>query len=87
MIRRAGSRARCDPGTAVGGSDDGSGAGRDYGRVARAWRDAGITRVSLGVQSFVEAELRMTGRRHTAEVVERRSQCCVRRGSARSTWT
>ena len=34
-----------------------------------AWRDAGINRVSLGVQSFVEGELRRTGRKHTAEVV------------------
>jgi oxygen-independent coproporphyrinogen-3 oxidase len=39
--------------------------------LARAWRQAGITRVSLGVQSFVDAELRITGRRHTAEVVTR----------------
>lgn len=34
------------------------------------WRDAGINRVSLGVQSFVQRELARTGRRHTAEVVE-----------------
>ncbi len=39
-------------------------------RVA-AWRDAGINRVSLGVQSFVQKELARTGRRHTAEIVER----------------
>ena len=31
----------------------------------------GINRVSLGVQSFVERELRRTGRRHNAAVVER----------------
>jgi oxygen-independent coproporphyrinogen-3 oxidase len=37
--------------------------------LARAWHDAGINRVSLGVQSFVERELRQTGRRHTAAVV------------------
>ena len=36
-----------------------------------AWRDAGINRVSLGVQSFVQKELARTGRRHTAEIVER----------------
>lgn len=36
---------------------------------ARAWFDAGITRVSLGVQSFVDAELRRTGRRHNAAAV------------------
>lgn len=35
------------------------------------WRAAGINRVSLGVQSFVTPELRRTGRRHTAETVER----------------
>lgn len=37
---------------------------------ARGWRDAGITRVSLGVQSFVQKELAQTGRKHTAAVVE-----------------
>jgi oxygen-independent coproporphyrinogen III oxidase len=37
--------------------------------TARAWADAGINRVSLGVQSFVEKELRRTGRTHTAHVV------------------
>jgi oxygen-independent coproporphyrinogen III oxidase len=36
---------------------------------ALAWRKSGITRVSLGVQSFVEAELRRTGRKHTASIV------------------
>lgn len=38
---------------------------------AQAWRAAGIDRVSLGVQSFVEAEARRTGRKHSAEVVRR----------------
>jgi oxygen-independent coproporphyrinogen-3 oxidase len=37
--------------------------------AARAWADAGINRVSLGVQSFVEKELRRTGRTHTAQTV------------------
>jgi oxygen-independent coproporphyrinogen-3 oxidase len=36
-----------------------------------AWRAAGINRVSLGVQSFVKAELARTGRRHDAETVAR----------------
>jgi oxygen-independent coproporphyrinogen-3 oxidase len=36
---------------------------------ARAWAAAGINRVSLGAQSFVEAEIRRTGRKHTAETV------------------
>ncbi len=33
------------------------------------WRDAGINRVSLGVQSFAAAELARTGRKHRAETV------------------
>ena len=36
---------------------------------ARAWQDLGIDRVSLGVQSFVAAELSRTGRKHTAQTV------------------
>jgi oxygen-independent coproporphyrinogen-3 oxidase len=36
----------------------------------RGWREAGINRVSLGVQSFIQAELRQTGRTHTAAIVE-----------------
>lgn len=36
---------------------------------ARAWAAAGIDRVSLGVQSFVEREIRRTGRKHTAQTV------------------
>jgi oxygen-independent coproporphyrinogen-3 oxidase len=39
-------------------------------RVA-AWIGSGIDRVSLGVQSFVQRELARTGRKHTAEIVER----------------
>jgi oxygen-independent coproporphyrinogen-3 oxidase len=39
--------------------------------IARAWVDAGINRVSFGVQSFVDLEIRRTGRRHTAEIVAR----------------
>lgn len=34
-----------------------------------AWRRAGIDRVSLGVQSFVQTELARTGRRHNARIV------------------
>ncbi len=37
----------------------------------RVWRACGINRISLGVQSFVTTELRQTGRRHDAAVVER----------------
>jgi oxygen-independent coproporphyrinogen III oxidase len=46
---------------------------------ASAWKDCGITRVSLGVQSFVETEIRRTGRRHTAQIVER--EMCILRES------
>ena len=35
----------------------------------QAWREAGINRVSLGVQSFVQREIARTGRKHTAEIV------------------
>jgi len=38
---------------------------------ASAWAGLRINRVSLGVQSFVERELKRTGRKHTAEIVER----------------
>lgn len=38
--------------------------------LASAWASAGINRVSLGVQSFVEREIRRTGRKHTAQQVE-----------------
>jgi oxygen-independent coproporphyrinogen-3 oxidase len=36
-----------------------------------AWLNAGVNRVSLGVQSFDKRELARTGRRHDAETVER----------------
>jgi oxygen-independent coproporphyrinogen-3 oxidase len=36
---------------------------------AAAWREAGVNRVSLGVQSFVERELAQTGRKHRAATV------------------
>ena len=39
--------------------------------AAECWRECGINRVSLGVQSFVDEELRKTGRRHSAAVVEK----------------
>ena len=39
--------------------------------LAVAWGRAGIDRVSLGVQSLVPRELSRTGRKHTAETVER----------------
>jgi oxygen-independent coproporphyrinogen-3 oxidase len=41
------------------------------GTVTEQWLQCGINRISMGVQSFVTEELRQTGRRHTAETVER----------------
>lgn len=38
--------------------------------LVQHWRRLNVNRVSLGVQSFVTAELRRTGRRHTADTVE-----------------
>ncbi|HXI42161.1 MAG TPA: radical SAM family heme chaperone HemW [Bryobacteraceae bacterium] len=35
-----------------------------------AWRECGINRVSLGVQSFVQSEIARTGRKHTPAIVE-----------------
>jgi oxygen-independent coproporphyrinogen-3 oxidase len=40
------------------------------GEKAASWRECGINRVSLGVQSFVQRELARTGRKHNAEIVE-----------------
>lgn len=40
-------------------------------QVVRMWRNLGVNRVSFGVQSFVERELRQTGRKHNAETVAR----------------
>ncbi|MEN6608726.1 MAG: radical SAM family heme chaperone HemW [Bryobacteraceae bacterium] len=38
-------------------------------KKAHEWRRLGINRISLGVQTFVRAEIARTGRRHTAEIV------------------
>ena len=40
--------------------------GPDERGDARAWRAAGVTRLSLGAQSFADEELRRLGRRHRA---------------------
>ncbi len=48
------------------------------GTLQHAWPM--VNRVSLGVQSFVTAELRQTGRRHTAETVVRDVQFLRNRG-------
>jgi oxygen-independent coproporphyrinogen III oxidase len=37
--------------------------------LAAAWISAGVNRISLGVQSFVQRELARTGRKHTAATV------------------
>ncbi|MDZ7639260.1 MAG: radical SAM family heme chaperone HemW [Bryobacterales bacterium] len=40
-----------------------------HAETVTAWARLGVNRVSLGVQSFVEKELRQTGRRHDAQGV------------------
>lgn len=40
------------------------------------YRDSGINRISIGVQSFVPEEIRTLGRRHTAQDVERVVRDC-----------
>jgi oxygen-independent coproporphyrinogen-3 oxidase len=49
---------------------------------ATCWRELGITRLSLGVQSFDSTELARTGRRHDAEVVARDVETLRRAGIA-----
>lgn len=39
--------------------------------LCSVWREAGVNRVSMGVQSFVDEELRLAGRRHTAAQAEK----------------
>jgi oxygen-independent coproporphyrinogen-3 oxidase len=39
--------------------------------LAGAWRDAGVTRVSVGVQSFADRELSAVGRRHDSAAAQR----------------
>lgn len=50
---------------------------------AAAWHELGINRVSLGVQSFVAAELARTGRRHTPETVAREMELLRKAGITR----
>nr|MCU0226299.1 coproporphyrinogen III oxidase family protein [Bryobacterales bacterium] len=45
--------------------------------LVRSWKNLGVNRVSLGVQSFVDKELRQTGRRHNAEIVA--AECALLR--------
>jgi oxygen-independent coproporphyrinogen-3 oxidase len=53
------------------------------GSVTGEWARLGINRVSLGVQSFVPREIAQTGRRHTAEVVEREMRLLREQGIRR----
>jgi len=48
--------------------------------LAEAWAACGVTRVSLGVQSFVEAEIRRTGRKHSAARVAEEVEILRRAG-------
>ncbi len=42
-------------------------------QIAERWRDCGINRISLGVQSFRDSELVFLGRRHSSAAVDRAS--------------
>lgn len=48
--------------------------------AARSLRDAGVTRVSVGVQSFSERELRVLGRRHDARAATMACEAVVAEG-------
>jgi putative oxygen-independent coproporphyrinogen III oxidase len=48
----------------------------------RLWRDLGVNRLSLGVQSLDEAELKFLGRRHTAAQARRALEMARRAGFA-----
>lgn len=50
------------------------------GPRAQAWAEAGVNRFSMGVQSLVDEELRMIGRRHTAEQVRKAAEMLKRYG-------
>jgi oxygen-independent coproporphyrinogen III oxidase len=51
-------------------------------QAAATWAAHGVNRISLGVQSFQTAELRRTGRRHTAETVAAEMQTLRAHGLA-----
>jgi len=48
--------------------------------LARGWREAGVTRVSVGIQSFADRELAAVGRRHDSATAERALQVLRREG-------
>jgi len=52
------------------------------GEHAAAWRDLGITRISLGVQSFDDETLRLLGRAHTSRAAERAVEIVLAAGFA-----
>ncbi|MDE5553804.1 MAG: radical SAM family heme chaperone HemW, partial [Muribaculaceae bacterium] len=43
----------------------------------KAWRDIGVNRVSMGIQSFCDDELRSIGRRHSADDARRAIKCLL----------
>ncbi len=48
--------------------------------LMRAYRAAGINRVSIGVQSFIDDELKFMGRRHNADDAEKAVNISIRSG-------
>jgi oxygen-independent coproporphyrinogen III oxidase len=51
---------------------------------ARAWRDAGIDRISMGAQSFVDGELKAAGRMHRREDIFNAVECLRAAGGKRA---
>ena len=48
------------------------------GEAARSWAESGVTRVSVGVQSFEDRELFAVGRRHDASAARRALETLIR---------
>ncbi|MDE6369147.1 MAG: radical SAM protein, partial [Muribaculaceae bacterium] len=45
--------------------------------AVKAWRELGVNRVSMGIQSFCDEELRAIGRRHSADDARRAIKCLL----------
>ena len=67
----------------MAGSDAGGRSGNDHAGESRAWREAGVNRISMGAQSFCDEELAAAGRMHRREdIYQRRMNFCVAPGFA-----
>jgi len=48
--------------------------------LMRGYRSAGVNRISIGIQSFIDAELRFLGRRHDAQAAEQSINLALENG-------